>query len=86
MKLGDGIAVVAPARYATLELVREACELIETAGFKAVVPDGIEARDGQFGGDDEHRAAELNGAFRDKNVRAVLALSLIHISEPTRPY
>ena len=74
LKLEDGIAVVAPARYATPELVREACELIETAGFKAVVPDGIEARDGQFGGDDEHRAAVLNGAFRDKNVRAVLAL------------
>ena len=71
---GDNIALVAPARFASDELIDEASALIKAAGFTPVVHEGLSARSGQFGGDDVHRAQVLNSAFRDSEVRAVLAL------------
>ena len=71
---GDRIALVAPARFTTSEAAAEAAEAIAAAGFEPVVPPGLFARDGQFGGPDAHRAEELNAAFRDPSIRAVWAM------------
>ena len=74
LKKGDKIALVAPARFASVKLIKEASALVEEAGFTPVVFDGLSERSNQFGGDDEHRAYLLNKAFRDESIRAVLAL------------
>jgi muramoyltetrapeptide carboxypeptidase len=74
LKTGDKIALVAPARFATSQLINEASQLVEKAGFTPVVFDGLDSRLNQFGGDDEHRANLLNQAFRNDSIRAVLAL------------
>ena len=71
---GDKIALVAPARFASDKLIDEATSLIKAAGFTPVMHEELSAKSGQFGGDDEHRAEVLNSAFRDSEVRAVLAL------------
>ena len=71
---GDKIALVAPARFANTKLIQEASQIISGAGFTPVVAEGLEAREGQFGGSDKHRAGILNSAFSDSEVRAVLAL------------
>lgn len=65
---------MAPARFATAELIQEAAESISAAGFEPVIFEGLNSRENQFGGTDEHRAELINKAFRDSSVRAVLAL------------
>ena len=74
LKSGDKIALVAPARFASDKLINETSGLISEAGFEPVVLEGLNERENQFGGDDEHRASILNKAFRDSSIRAVLAL------------
>lgn len=74
LKEGDGIALVAPARFASAELIQNAADSISAAGFKPVIYEGLDCAENQFGGSDEHRAAILNKAFSDSSVRAVLAL------------
>ena len=71
---GDKIALVAPARFANAKLIQEASQIISDAGFTPLVVEGLESREGQFGGSDTHRAGILNSAFGDPEVRAVLAL------------
>lgn len=71
---GDGVALVAPARFAMPELIEDAASQVSAAGFRPVIPPGLDARENQFGGSDLHRANVLNGCFRDPAVRAVWAL------------
>ena len=60
LKRGDQIMLAAPARFVQPEDVILAKETIEKAGFKAVIPSDLEARDGQFGGADSHRSGIIN--------------------------
>lgn len=71
---GNKIQLVAPARYAASAAIDDAAQALSAAGFTPVVTEGLAARDGQFGGSDAHRAAELNAAFRDPSIRAVWAM------------
>jgi muramoyltetrapeptide carboxypeptidase len=68
------VALVAPARFAMPELIDVAASQVSAAGFRPVIPPGLDARENQFGGSDLHRANVLNGCFRDPAVRAVWAL------------
>ncbi len=74
LRPGDGIALVAPARFAPEERIAEAAEAIRAAGFTPILPPGLSARHHSFGGTDAHRAHVLNTCFRDPAVRAVWAL------------
>jgi len=74
LKPEDKIMLVAPARFASRELIEESATLIRAAGFIPVIPAGLESRENQFGGSDSHRAEVLNSAFRDPTIRAVFAL------------
>lgn len=71
LKPGDQILLAAPARFVLADQVLKALETIERAGFVAVVPPSLEARDGQFGGTDAQRAELLNEGFRDPSIRAI---------------
>jgi muramoyltetrapeptide carboxypeptidase len=71
---GDKIMLAAPARFATQKQIQDATERITSAGFIPVIPNNLDARRNQFGGTDAHRAEVLNSAFRNPEIRAVLAL------------
>lgn len=71
---GDAICLAAPARFVTQEQVDDAVNWIEKAGYSPIIPEGILERSGQFGGDDAHRAKQLNDAFRDESARAIWAM------------
>ena len=74
LQRGDKVALVAPARWASDEVVAAGVAQCERWGFEAVVHPWTRERYGQFGGSDEQRAEVLNHAFRDSDVRAVWAL------------
>ena len=71
---GDGVLLAAPARFVTAEQIAAAKQWIVQAGYTPIAYPGLLERDGQFGGDDAHRAAYLNRGFKDEGVRAIWAM------------
>ena len=72
LKPGDTIAFAAPAGPAVMAPLREYARTLEKAGYKVIIPEGIEGRkQGYLGGTDDQRADELNGFIRDPKVRAI---------------
>ena len=71
---GSCVALVAPARFASPELLESAATTISDWGYEPVIAEETRARDRQFGGTDAQRASALNAAFRDPDVGAVWAL------------
>lgn len=74
LRPGDVIRFVAPASAGEIDGVRLAKALFESKGFKVVVPEGIDRKQGSFAGSDDERVAELNEALRDPDARAVFAI------------
>ena len=71
LRPGDAIQFVAPAGPADPERV-EACRgRFEGLGFRVIVPRNLFRRDRYLGGTDDERAAELNAAIHDRQVRAI---------------
>ncbi|MGW5702434.1 S66 peptidase family protein [Amycolatopsis japonica] len=70
---GDHVRLVSPASFPSRELVAETQAVLESWGL--VVEIGKHALDqrGFLAGRDEHRLADLDDAFRDPAVRAVIA-------------
>ena len=68
LKPGDTIAFVAPSGPAEMPPLRRYAEILEKAGYKVLIPEGI-VRDGKRS--DAERADELNAAIRDPKVRAI---------------
>jgi muramoyltetrapeptide carboxypeptidase len=66
------VAVAAPASAFDRAAFRRGAELIAARGYRVAYREDIFARTGFFAGDDERRAAELNGWIRDPEVRAIL--------------
>ena len=66
--------LVAPARFASQDVIQDAASAVFAGGFTPVIPSGLDDRAHQFGGSDSHRATLLNTAFRDPSIRAVFAL------------
>jgi muramoyltetrapeptide carboxypeptidase len=71
LRPGDTIALVAPAGPADKERVFEFAKQLEAKGFRVQLPKGLFRRSGYLAGTDDARAAELNAAIRDPNVRAI---------------
>ena len=69
---GDTIEIVAPAKYLDKDRVALAKKRLEEMGFKVRIPENLFRRKGFLGGSDEERAAELNAAFADPEVKAVM--------------
>lgn len=73
LKPGDTIAYAAPAASAEMPTLRTYADQLEKAGYKVLIPKGIENRkQGYLGGTDDERADELNRLIRDPKVRAIL--------------
>jgi muramoyltetrapeptide carboxypeptidase len=71
LKPGDTVMFIAPAGPVELPSTLEYVRRLEKAGYKTRIPKGIDRKMGYLAGRDEERAAELNAAIRDPNVRAI---------------
>jgi muramoyltetrapeptide carboxypeptidase len=71
---GDVIALLSPASWSEDSWVAESIETVESWGFKARVGRHATDRLGYMAGGDRERAADLNAAIRDPEVRAILCL------------
>ncbi|OXM50441.1 LD-carboxypeptidase [Amycolatopsis alba DSM 44262] len=73
LRPGDRVRLVSPASYPSPELLAESVTVLESWGL--VVEIGAHALDqwGYMAGRDEDRLADLDDAFRDPGVRAVIA-------------
>ncbi|MDG1857785.1 MAG: LD-carboxypeptidase, partial [Emcibacteraceae bacterium] len=75
LKTGNTVMIVAPAgvEYQKLRL-KLSIESLEALGLKVKVAEHTMGRHGYFPAEDEVRAADLNAAFADKEVDAIIAL------------
>jgi muramoyltetrapeptide carboxypeptidase len=72
LKPGDTVAIVAPAGPAVMETVLKYAKLLESSGYKVRLPKNGDDAISYLSGTDEQRAAELNAAIRDPEVRAIM--------------
>lgn len=75
LRRGDTVALVSPSSATDERLnLQLAREVMEALGFRVKTGAHYAARRGHLAGDDAARAADLNAAFADPDVRAVVAV------------
>ena len=75
LKKGDTIAIVAPASPPEKpKVIESAIARLKRYGFKIKPGKFLRARDGYLAGSDEQRAADINVAFADPEVKGVFCL------------
>ncbi|KOX10813.1 peptidase S66 [Micromonospora sp. NRRL B-16802] len=72
MRPGDTVALVSPSGPTSPERVARGVELLTGWGLRPVLAANAYARHGYLAGTDELRAADLNAAFTDPQVRGVI--------------
>jgi muramoyltetrapeptide carboxypeptidase len=72
LRAGDAVMLVSPSGPTRPERVARGIELLTGWGLRPVLAPNAYARHGYFAGADELRAADLNAAFADPEVRGVL--------------
>lgn len=71
---GDVITLVAPSRFTNHEQIQAVTVLLEGEGYRVEVPEGLLEKEGQFGGNDEHRAQLIQQAWDKKGNGALLPM------------
>jgi muramoyltetrapeptide carboxypeptidase len=74
LKPDDVIALVSPASWSDESWVEESIATVESWGFRTRLGKHADDRLGYMAGGDAERAADLNDAIRDPEVRAILTL------------
>ena len=75
LREGDLVALVAPAKVTyDREVLRIAVESLEALGLRVTVGEHVMSRYGYFAGPDRDRAADINAAFADDDVRGVISV------------
>ena len=72
LKAGDGVAIVATARKISEAELVPSIQLFESWGLRVMLPKNIYAECDQFAGTDEQRAADLQWALDNEDVKAVI--------------
>ena len=72
LRPGDAVMLVSPSGPTRPERMARGLELLESWGLRAVPGPHAYARTGYLAGDDAARAADLNLAFADPDIRGVL--------------
>jgi len=72
LRPGDAVMLVSPSGPTRPERVARGIELITGWGLRPVLAPNVYARQGYLAGGDELRAADLNTAFADPDVRGIL--------------
>ncbi len=73
LRPGDRVRIVAPACPPSREEANRGVELLTSWGLRAELGEHVFDQWGHLAGRDEDRAGDLNAAFRDPGVRAVIA-------------
>ena len=68
---GDKVEIVATARKVTLSDITEGVEILQSWGLKVVFAENLFEEDNQFAGTDEMRAADLQNAINDRDIKAI---------------
>lgn len=75
LREGDLVALVAPAKVTyDREVLRIGVESLEALGLRVTVGEHVLSRYGYLAGRDRERAADINAAFADDEVRGLVAL------------
>jgi len=74
LKPGDSIALIATARKISQEELLPSIQLIESWGLNVVTAPNLYNQENQFAGGDEERAADLQWALDNENIKAVLCV------------
>ena len=74
MKLGDRVAVLAPASPFDREVFNRGIDELRAIGFNPVFDDGVFSRLGYLAGSPKHRSDALRAAWRDPEIRAVFTV------------
>jgi muramoyltetrapeptide carboxypeptidase len=69
---GDRVRLLSPASFPIIEWVDESVTILESWGLKAEVGDHVLDQHGYMAGPDRARLDDLNDAFRDPGVRAIV--------------
>lgn len=72
LQKGDTVAIVASARKISLEELQPAIDIINSWGLKVVLPKNVFCTDNQFAGTDEERAADMQWALDEVNIKAII--------------
>ncbi len=72
LQKGDTVAIVATARKISMEELQPAIDIINAWGLKVVLSKNIFCVDNQFAGTDEERAADMQWALDDNNIKSVI--------------
>ncbi|MCK5206249.1 MAG: LD-carboxypeptidase, partial [Desulfobacterales bacterium] len=72
LKPGDTIGIVAPASPFDQDIFNQGLNILESMGFRTVVPDEVFEKNGYLAGSDAHRAKLVARLFKDPNVNAIV--------------
>lgn len=72
LKQGDLIALVSPAKAIEAHFVSHAKQFFEQAGYRVTVGENALKQNGYFSGTDEERAADLQAAIDNPEVKAIV--------------
>lgn len=72
LRQGDRVRIVSPASPPTREGIARGIELLTSWGLQVELGDHMFDQWGYMAGRDEDRAADLNSAFRDPGIRAII--------------
>jgi|ERR1043165_4324694 muramoyltetrapeptide carboxypeptidase len=73
LRKGDRIAITAPARKVSPEEMQPAIDTLESWGLEVVAGQNLFHADHQFSGTDKERADDLQRAFDDDSIKAVIS-------------
>lgn len=74
LRPGDRVSLVAPASFSSREWIDESVAILQNWGLTVEVGDHALDQWGYMAGRDQDRLEDLNNAFRDPGVRAVIAI------------
>lgn len=72
IKSGDKIAIVSPAGPPVPDALEQGVRLLENHGYTVKTGNHVLSRNGYLAGSDEERAADLNQAIRDPDIRCII--------------
>lgn len=72
LKKGDTIAIIAPCGCVNIEKIYNAKKHFEKLGYKVKLGENIEKCDRYLAGNDRERVADLENAFLDNQVKAII--------------
>ena len=71
LKIGDSVAIVAPARKISAEDISEGIDILRSWGLNVVLSENLLCSSNQFAGTDEQRADDFQKAINDSNIKAI---------------